>query len=105
MAASPAPGCPPGKQAWLLNLEGALSRRRPLARRGAVLRTMFDDYDMLRDGDALDQRRLLDNESHLFSRNRRFLVNLFRNKRRRVDRFWKRAEFARYLPERLLWWV
>ena len=36
------------------------------------------------------------------NRKRRFLVNLFRNKRRRFDRFWKDPEFARYLLERLL---
>src|SRR5205085_8206028 len=36
------------------------------------------------------------------SRNRRLFVNRFRNKRRRLERFWKHTEFARYLLERLL---
>ena len=55
---------------------------------------------MLGHGDALDQRQL--RHCYFFSRNRRFFVNLFRNKRRRVDRLWKDPEFAGYLLERLL---
>src|ERR1700733_5954902 len=39
---------------------------------------------------------------YFLSRKRFFLVNRFRNKRRRLDRFWKDAELARYLRERLL---
>src|SRR3954451_2193471 len=40
--------------------------------------------------------------AHFLSRKRRLFVNRFRNERRRTYRFWKRSEFARYLPERLL---
>src|ERR1700760_5140810 len=39
---------------------------------------------------------------YFLSRKRRFLVNRFRNKRRRSDPFWKHTELARYLLERLL---
>jgi hypothetical protein len=40
---------------------------------------------------------------HYFpSRKRRLFVNRFRNKRRRLERFWKHTELARYLLERLL---
>src|SRR6202020_3629638 len=39
---------------------------------------------------------------YFLSWKRRFLVNRFRNKRRRSGPFWKHAELARYLPERLL---
>src|SRR6266404_9451493 len=80
--------------------------RRPLARLVGVLRRtsgyVFDDHKMLRHGDALDQRRLFTRQCYFLSRKRRFLVNLFRNKRRRLDRLWKHAEFAGYLLERLL---
>src|ERR1019366_1659471 len=87
---------------------GGLCRqlRHPLARLGAALRLthgdVFDDHKMFRHNDALDQRRRCTGQYYFFSRKRRFFVNLFRNKRRRFDRLWKRAEFARYLPERLL---
>src|SRR6185312_4816261 len=56
-----------------------------------------------------EMRKLLDGQCrtggsryHFRSRKRRFLVSLFRSKRRRTDGFWKRSESARYLPERLL---
>src|SRR3954454_22415927 len=61
----------------------------------------LDHQKMLRDGDALDQGRLFD-RTHFLKRKRRLLANRFRNKRRRIGGLWKHAEFARYLPERLL---
>src|SRR6266480_6091769 len=88
--------------------EGGLRRdlRRPLARLGAALRraqrNIFDDHEMLGHGDALDQRRLVGSQRYFLRWKRRFLVNLFRNKRRRFDRFSKDPEFAGYLLERLL---
>src|SRR6202161_3499894 len=57
-----------------------------LARLGAVL---------WRHAGALDR-------GYFLSRKRRLLVNRFRNKRRRLDRFWKDTEFACHLLERLL---
>ena len=68
----------------------------------AALRDIFDGQEMFRHGDALDQRRFPRQPRHFCNRKRRLFVNLFRNKRRRLDRFWKHAEFARYLRERLL---
>src|SRR6266702_8350778 len=59
-----------------------LSRKLRLARSGGTLR--------------------LGDQGYFFSRKRRLFVNLFRNKRRRLDRLWKHAEFASYLLERLL---
>src|SRR6266567_8318729 len=59
-----------------------LSRKLRLARSGGTLR--------------------LCDQCYFFSRKRRLFVNLFRNKRRRLDRLWKHAELARYLLERLL---
>src|SRR6516164_9554603 len=58
--------------------------------------------NLRRHGDALNQRRRAVGQYHFCNRKRRFRVNLFRNKRRRTERFWKRSELARYLPERLL---
>src|SRR5580704_9109147 len=77
MAGSPAPGCPTANPAWRLESDSDLLSRHL-------------------------QRRFLAGQGHFFSRKRRLFVNLFRNKRRRLDRLLKRAEFARYLPERLL---
>src|SRR5215468_6529920 len=57
---------------------------------------------MLFHGEAFDQRIGLGGRSYFINRKRRFLVNRFRNKRRRTDRFWKHTEFVRYLRERLL---
>src|ERR1700712_4005286 len=54
-----------------------------------------------RHGHALDEGRLYRDLHYFRSRNRRLLVNLFRNKRRRLD-LWKHTEFAGYLRERLL---
>src|SRR5579872_4070175 len=39
---------------------------------------------------------------YLRNRKRRFFVSRFRNERRRLERFWKHTELARYLLERLL---
>src|SRR5258706_15359918 len=89
MEVSPAPGCPTG--------EPASPRDGKTASQWA-----FGDSDALDSGSCINTSRLLGDPHHFFSRKRRLLVNLFRNKRRRVDRFWKRAELARYLPERLL---
>src|ERR1700681_4535190 len=82
-----------------------LSCYHRLARAGATLglmhRNVFDGDEMLVDGDALDQRGLPATQYYFFNRKRRFFVNRFRNNWRR-DRFWKHAEFACYLLERLL---
>lgn len=57
---------------------------------------------MLCHGDAIDQHHFFIVQHYFPSRKRRFLVNLFRNKRRRLDCFWKDTELTRYLLERLL---
>src|SRR6516165_9547191 len=57
---------------------------------------------MLFHGEAFDQRIGPGGRNYFLNRKRRFLVNRFRNKRRRTDRFWKHTEFVRYLRERLL---
>ena len=63
---------------------------------------MSDGDQMLGHGDALDQHHFIIVQSYFERRKRRLLVNRFRNKRRRPDRFWKHTELARYLLERLL---
>src|SRR5437016_6303620 len=62
---------------------------------------ILDDHVVFRHRDALDKRRSVA-RGYFCSRNRRLFVNRFRNKRRRLERFWKHTEFARYLLERLL---
>src|SRR3974390_872763 len=72
---------------------------RSLAPLRRIDRNPFDDEEMLFHGEPLDKPRFPD---HFWIRKRRRFVNLFRNKRRRPDRFWKHTEFARHLLERLL---
>src|ERR1700674_6067900 len=62
----------------------------------------FGDRKMLGYGDALDAYLFFTVRCYFFSRKRRLLVNLFRNKRRRFDCCWKDTELACYLLETLL---
>ena len=74
-----------------------------MARPGAPVRQAsrdkFDGEKVFGDADAFDYGFFDRDHGHFRSRNRRFFVNLFRNKRRR---FLKHTEFARHLLERLL---
>jgi len=86
MGASPAPGLPDRRS----------RRRRVTARQ--PLNGFYGEPWQSRDARIVIWHG---NRITFLSRKRRSLGHLFRNKRRRVDRFWKRAELARYLPERL----